>query len=110
MEGFISNWLIQIKKGYLDLCILRLIKWEKKVYGFRLLSLLEEMDIHIKEGTLYPLLNRMTKDGLLTSNWETPSEQGHPRKFYSLTPKGELSLEVMEKEYKSMYKVFKKIN
>ncbi len=71
MDIKISNWLTQIKKGYLDLCILTLIESDEKAYGFQIISELADLKLTIKEGTLYPLLSRMTKDGLLTSAWET---------------------------------------
>lgn len=109
MNTEIKNWITQIKKGYLDLCILALIELTGRAYGFQILSQLEEHDIQIKEGTLYPLLNRMAKDGILSSSWETEDIQGHPRKFYSLTKHGLSHLNSMRTEYRSMYKTFEKI-
>jgi PadR family transcriptional regulator PadR len=106
----LKNWLTQIKKGYLDLCILSLVRQLKEAYGFQIISTLEELDIPLKEGTLYPLLSRMTKDGLLQSRWETENIQGHPRKFYSLTKLGENTLNVMYEEYQEMNKTLDKIN
>lgn len=110
MEIEIKNWLTQIKKGYLDLCILALIESQEKTYGFQLISSLGEHGITVKEGTLYPLLNRMTKDGLLQARWETEDIQGHPRKFYSLTQTGRNNLKAMRTEYESMYVTFEDIN
>lgn len=109
MENQIRNWLTQIKKGYLDLCILCLIEVANRAYGFQLLAQLEEIGISVKEGTLYPLLNRMTKDGLLESKWETENIRGNPRKFYSLTEAGKTNLQLMKTEYRSMFETFKKI-
>ena len=109
MDIKISNWLTQIKKGYLDLCILSLIESDEKAYGFQIISELDELKLTIKEGTLYPLLSRMTKEGLLTSAWQTEGAKGHPRKFYSLTDQGRESLNEMKQEYKNMYKSFEKI-
>ena len=97
-----KNWLTQIKKGYLELCVLSVIKGLGRVYGFQLLSELKTLEIETKEGTLYPLLNRMTKDGLLSSTWQTNEIKGHPRKFYSLTKKGRTSLELMQTEFEAM--------
>lgn len=109
MELDIRNWSTQIKKGYLDLCILTLINYEKKTYGFQIITSLKGFDILIKEGTLYPLLSRMTKDNILTSFWVTEDTKGHPRKFYSLTKFGEKTLKIMQEEYESMNKTYKKI-
>lgn len=109
MEVNIKNWLTQIKKGYLDLCILMVIEEDEKTYGFQLLSQLQELNLSLKEGTLYPLLNRMTKEELLKANWETEGIKGHPRKFYSLTQKGFSHLKMMEIEFESMYQTFNRI-
>ena len=62
---------------------------------------LEEAELPTKEGTLYPLLNRMTTDGVLQSVWETENVKGHPRKFYSLTKDGARFLEMMKSEYEN---------
>lgn len=109
MKIDIKNWLTQIKKGYLDLCILTLIQSSKKTYGFELISQLAEFGISIKEGTLYPLLNRMTKEDILKSSWVIEDSNERPRKYYSLTKAGEKILRAMQEEYLSMNKIFKEI-
>lgn len=106
----IKNWLTQIKKGYLDLCILTMVRELGQAYGFQLISTLEELEIPIKEGTLYPLLSRMTKDGLLQARWDTENINGHPRKFYSLTSLGNKTLVAMYDQYQEMYETLDKIN
>lgn len=102
-----ENWKTQIKKGYLELCILLLIRRYERIYGFDLLSKLTEADLPVKEGTLYPLLNRMTADGYLKFAWETAELKGHPRKFYSLTKVGEIILDEMDEEFGRMVQIFK---
>jgi PadR family transcriptional regulator, regulatory protein PadR len=92
MQLDLDNWRVQVKKGYLELCILLLIRKRKRLYGLELLERLSDLELPLKEGTLYPLLNRMTEDGLLASTWETEGIKGHPRKFYSLTKRGVSSL------------------
>lgn len=106
----IKNWSTQIKKGYLEICVLSLIQNHKKLYGFSLIQLLEEHGISIKEGTLYPLLSRMANDGVLKATWETKELKGHPRKFYSLSKNGEKMLLSMKEEYEQMFKNFIDIN
>ena len=109
MREFLKNWSTQIKKGYLELCVLNLIHIHKKVYGFQILKLLEESNIPVKEGTLYPLLNRMVGDKLLKAVWDTKNIKGHPRKFYSLSKQGETLFGTMKKEFEGIYKNYKKI-
>ncbi len=104
----ILNWKTQIRKGYLDLCILTLIEAKGRVYGFEVLEDLKSLEFPVKEGTVYPLLSRMTNDGLLEPLWETQGK-GHPRKFYSLTPKGSEHLKNMESEFIKMIEIYRKI-
>ncbi len=103
-----DNWRTQIRKGYLELCILSLIEMGEKLYGFQLLDLLEESGIPVKEGTLYPLLNRMTNDGALTAKWQT-RDKGHPRKFYYVTGSGRIQLAEMRNEFQRMNTVYGEI-
>jgi PadR family transcriptional regulator PadR len=109
MASNAENWKTQIRKGYLELCILLLIKSEKRVYGFDLLEKLSLASLEVKEGTLYPLLNRMNNDGLLSSTWDIENLKGHPRKFYSLTKEGLRFLEDMNDEFKMMVSIYKKL-
>lgn len=109
MQLDLDNWRVQVKKGYLELCLLLLIRQHKRMYGLELLEKLGSLDLALKEGTLYPLLNRMTDDGLLQSSWETENLKGHPRKFYSLTKRGSQSLNEMEDEFNKMVDLIVKI-
>ena len=105
----IENWKTQIRKGYLELCILLLIESKSRLYGFDILDHMEKLGLPIKEGTLYPLLNRMTVDGILASVWETENIKGHPRKFYSLTKDGKKLLQEMQIEFEKMAQIYKQI-
>lgn len=109
MEITIDNWKTQIRKGYLELCILLLITEKQRLYGFEILELMQGLGLPIKEGTLYPLLNRMTTEGTLTSVWETQDTKGHPRKFYSMTEQGKKTLKEMFDEFNHMTTVFNQL-
>lgn len=109
MQLSLDNWRVQVKKGYLEMCLLLLIRKHKRMYGLELLERLEDHALSLKEGTLYPLLNRMTEDGLLQSSWDTENIKGHPRKFYSLTKKGTQSLAEMEDEFNKMIDLVMKL-
>jgi len=106
MKIEIDNWKAQIRKGYLDLCILLVINSKKRVYGFDLLDVLKKLDLPVKEGTLYPLLSRMSSDGLLNTEWETENSSGHPRKFYSLTKVGKGTVSEMKNEFDKLVEVY----
>lgn len=109
MNELTQNWKTQIRKGYLELCILLLIQKNERLYGFSLLEKLREIDLELKEGTLYPMLNRMTVDEVLKATWETENIKGHPRKFYSLTKDGTKLLKEMSVEFKRMIEIFESV-
>ncbi len=105
-----ENWRAQIRKGYLELCILLLIRKHDRLYGFDILEKLSNAGLEVKEGTLYPLLNRMTADGPLASVWETENVKGHPRKFYSLTKDGQKFLDEMGTEFERMIRIYRALD
>ncbi|HMN67617.1 MAG TPA: helix-turn-helix transcriptional regulator [Bdellovibrionales bacterium] len=109
MQLSLDNWRVQVKKGYLELCLLLLIRKHRRLYGLELLEKMDQLELSLKEGTLYPLLSRMTEDGLLQANWETENLKGHPRKFYSLTKKGQQALGEMQEEFERMIDLVSKI-
>ncbi len=94
-----QKWLSQFRKGYLELCVLVALRQRKSSYGFELLQTFENAGLEINEGTLYPLLNRMQKNGWLTSRWETPVDSGHPRRFYQLSKEGKTLMSAMLTAY-----------
>ena len=71
----------------LEYCILLLLK-RAPAYASDIIRQLQEAELLVVEGTLYPLLTRLKKDGLLSYEWQE-STQGPPRKYYALTTEGE---------------------
>jgi len=102
MRQTLDNWKVQIKKGYQEYCILLAIWRQDQLYGLELLTRLSEFDLDVKEGTLYPMLNRLTQERLLKASWQTETSKGHPRKIYSLTRQGHRALVDMEVEFNRM--------
>ena len=76
---------VQFKKGVLELCVLSLTA-KKDMYGYELVEEISK-NFEISEGTIYPLLRRLTKEGLF-STYLMESTEGPPRKYYKLMPKG----------------------
>ena len=79
-----------IRKGLLEFLILKIIAADK-VYVADMLKKLAGTEFATQEGTLYPLLSRMRRDGLLDYEWRE-SEAGPPRKYYRLTSAGQVQL------------------
>jgi len=82
-----KQWDAQLRKGSLELAILASL-WARPLYGLEMLRTLRERGgMEVAEGTLYPILNRLRLDGLVTSEWQDAGT-GHPRKYYTLTGPG----------------------
>ena len=79
-----------IRKGLLEFLILKIIASDK-VYVADMLSRLSETEFKTQEGTLYPLLSKMRREGLVDYEWQE-SDAGPPRKYYQLTAKGKSQL------------------
>jgi PadR family transcriptional regulator PadR len=92
-----DNVKSQMRKGILEYCILLILN-KKPSYASDIITALKEAKIIVVEGTLYPLLTRLKNSDLLAYQWEE-SNQGPPRKYYSLTEKGELFLLELEKAW-----------
>jgi PadR family transcriptional regulator PadR len=80
-----------VRKGLLEFAILRVIETQP-VYVADILARLASTPLATQEGTLYPLLSRLRREELLDYEW-VESDQGPPRKYYRLTPKGAARLE-----------------
>ena len=88
-----------MRRGTLQYCVLSLLADEER-YGFDLVRGLAELDGMVtSEGTIYPLLSRLRRDGLVESNWqESPS--GPPRRYYRLTNAGRAALDAFRLEWR----------
>jgi PadR family transcriptional regulator PadR len=79
-----------IRRGLLEFLILKIVAVER-VYAADILKRLNATDFATQEGTLYPLLSKMRRDGLLEYEWQE-SDAGPPRKYYELTARGRSQL------------------
>ena len=89
-----DNVKSQMRKGVLEYCIL-LILQKEPAYATDIIQELQEAQLIVVEGTLYPLLTRLKNSGLLKYEW-IESTQGPPRKYYALTGDGTLFLSDLE--------------
>ncbi len=102
-----DNIKSQMRKGYLEYCILLILK-KKPAYASDIISELKDAKLIVVEGTLYPLLTRLKNSELLDYRWEE-STQGPPRKYYSMTNSGEKFLEELEDAWIEINQVVDKI-
>lgn len=90
----IENTQSQMKKGILEFCILSIIR-RGEAYPSDIVEEMRGANMSILEGTLYPLLTRLKNAEMLTYRWEE-SNSGPPRKYFSLTVKGEAFYKELE--------------
>lgn len=96
----------QMKKGVLDMLVLKLLEKEAK-YGYQLISELKEKTkgfFSLKEGTLYPILYRLEGEGLVESRWSEPKGKQVARKYYRITDAGQKALPEIAGIWKQMEK------
>ena len=89
-----------IRKGLLEFLILKIVAADK-VYAADILKHLSATEFATQEGTLYPLLSKMRRDGLLDYEWQE-SDAGPPRKYYRLTAKGKSQLGDLNEYWKHL--------
>ncbi len=91
----LDNILQELRRGTLVMVVL--INLNKPEYGYSLVTKLQDAGIAIEQNTLYPLLRRLEKDGLLESSWDT--SESRPRKYYVISDDGKEMLEIILKEW-----------
>jgi PadR family transcriptional regulator PadR len=95
-----DRWEAQLRKGAVEMAALASL-WQGRLYGLEIIRFLEsQSQLALAEGTIYPILNRLKAEGMLTSEW-VEAEAGHPRKYYSLTDAGRQRLRQMAEAWTS---------
>lgn len=96
----IQNTQSQMRKGVLEFCILSIIR-QGEVYPSDIVDKMKAANLHILEGTLYPLLTRLKNAEYLTYRW-VESNSGPPRKYFLMTQKGLDFYAELEKTWKEL--------
>ncbi len=99
IDGGQDALIAQMRRGTLQYCVLAVLATRER-YGFDLVRSLGEVDGMVtSEGTIYPLLSRLRRDGLIESTWrESPS--GPPRRYYRVTSAGHEALDAFRSEWR----------
>ena len=106
-EGYAEQLAIQLRKGFLAYCVLKVCSHQPK-YTSDIINELSRAQLVVVEGTIYPLLSRLQKDGLLIHEWQE-SEQGPPRKYYKTTEFGDEVVASVAKKIISLDNTLKKL-
>jgi DNA-binding PadR family transcriptional regulator len=95
VENLLAGHLQELRRGSVVLACLSVLRRPR--YGYALLDVLKEAGIEVDGNTLYPLLRRLERQGLLTSAWTT--DESRPRKYYTVSPSGDRVLERLVAEW-----------
>ena len=96
VDRVLDKWEPQLRKGLLEFVVLLCLRKEEH-YGYALIREVKDVTaLEITEGTIYPLLDRLKTEELVTARWEEPEKGGVPRKYYHLTDRGQQVLARME--------------
>src|SRR5438093_5742710 len=96
----VSEKFTAIRKGLLEFLILKIVSSDK-VYVADMLQRLSDTEFKTQEGTLYPLLSKLRREGLVDYEWQE-SDAGPPRKYYQLTARGKSQLEELNGYWKEI--------
>lgn len=95
----LSAWKAQLRKGAAELAVLAALH-RSESYGVQLLERIHAAGgLDLSEGSIYPLLNRLQKDGKIRGRWVEDADAAHPRKYYALTDEGRALLAEMLAEW-----------
>src|SRR5690554_4080843 len=97
-EQIISGLMQELRRGTITIGVLSQLS--EPQYGYSLVTILKEKGFDIDPSTLYPLLRRLEKQGLLASEWNT--DEARPRKYYLLSPLGKEVYKQLCVEWRSM--------
>ena len=95
-EEIVSGLTMELRRGTIVLCVLSQLR--EPTYGYSLVNVLSENGIPMETNTLYPLLRRLEKQGLLKSSWETSGAK--PRKYYVITDFGQEVYEELKEQWR----------
>lgn len=106
-EAYAEQLATQLRKGFLAYCVLKVCS-HQPVYTSDIIRRLRDAELVVVEGTIYPLLNRLQRDGLLAYDWQE-SEQGPPRKYYRTTDAGAEVCNIMTGKITTLNATLKKL-
>ncbi|HYG83656.1 MAG TPA: PadR family transcriptional regulator [Verrucomicrobiae bacterium] len=102
---FIDSQVLELRRGTIVVATLSLL--HSRHYGYGLLQALKEVGVPVDAGTLYPLLRRLEKQGVLQSVWEMADTR--PRKYYWLSQEGEILYGKLVNEWSAMTGIMQKL-
>ena len=106
-KKYATQMATQMRKGFIAYCVLKVCS-KKPVYTSDIINDLRDAELVVVEGTIYPLLSRLQKEGLLNHEWQE-SEQGPPRKYYRITDFGREVMDIVGADIANLNNTIKKL-
>ncbi|UOQ50010.1 PadR family transcriptional regulator [Gracilibacillus caseinilyticus] len=97
-KDYMDKLIQELRRGTITIGVLSQLS--EPQYGYSLVSMLGEKGIHVEPGTLYPLLRRLEKQGLLEQKWDT--NESRPRKYYFLSETGKEVYDLLITEWENI--------
>lgn len=97
-DALLLNQVLELRRGVIVLVALSQL--QEPCYGYGLLQRLEKNGMNVDAGTLYPLMRRLEKQGILKSYWDTTETR--PRKYYQLSSEGQVLYQELLTEWQRM--------
>lgn len=104
-ESLMENLSSELKRGTLVISVLSQLKSPQ--YGYSLIQALGEKGLAIEQNTLYPLLRRLEKQGLVDSSWSV--EEARPRRYYQVSELGQKVLVALSEEWRQMNQIIEQL-
>lgn len=108
MNNDTQDKLNQLRKGLLELAVLKVISG-REAYAADILAKLSETPFKTGEGTLYPLLSKLRREGAVMYEW-IESAEGPPRKYYALTASGKETLKDLASHFKELQTIINNLS
>jgi PadR family transcriptional regulator PadR len=105
MKELLDSFILELRRGVLILGVLSQLS--EKEYGYSLVQKLQSNQFDIEAGTLYPLLRRLEKQGLLLSTWELI--ENRPRRYYQISEEGKKLYVSLKSEYNALNAMMNKL-
>jgi len=106
-QDYAEQLATQLRKGFLAYCVVKICSHDPQ-YTSDIITKLRDAELVVVEGTIYPLLSRLQKDGLLSHEWRE-SEQGPPRKYYKATDFGNEVIQLVAGKIADLNATLKKL-
>ncbi len=101
MDLNIYQFEVEMNRGFLQVLVLAAL--ENKMYGYMMVKMFGKMGYTVEENTLYPLLRRLEKYGLVKSEWDV--SEGRPKKFYIITETGKTTRQALLKKWDTQTRI-----